>query len=95
MGTTSVEPAALLTAAQRIETASEMVLDAVQLRLQFDGSSAGRAHTAAGGAIRAAAESMVADARRWALAADEVVVALRTAADLRAAEEAHAAAVLS
>lgn len=90
MGTTSVDPAALRAAAQRIEAAAEIVVDAMTVNLQFDGSTAGRAHSAAGEAVRVAAETLVADARGWAVTADEVVVALRAAADRRAAEETHA-----
>jgi hypothetical protein len=91
MGTTSVDPAALRAAAQRIETAAEIVLDAVEVNLQFDGSAAGRSHSAAGGAVRAAADTVVADARQWALAACELAGTLRVAADRCAADDTNSA----
>ena len=81
-------------AAQRIETAADIVLDAVNVRLQFDGSAAGRSHAAAGGAVRNAVELVVADVHRWASTAREAAGALRAGAERCAATEADAAAAL-
>lgn len=96
-GTTSVDPAALRAAAQRIDTAADLVLGAVhdQLdNLQFDGSAAGRVHVAAGAAVRAALDRLCGDMRAWAHAAAELAAALRVGADRHAAAEAEAAAVM-
>ena len=93
MGTTSVDPVALRRAAQSIDSAADHVLGLIP-RLQFDSSVAGRLHTAAGGAVRSAAEQVVGDARRWALAAREAAGALRLGADRHADQESAAVAVL-
>ena len=94
MGTTSLDPATVNSAAQCLDAAADLVLDAANLRLQFDGASAGRSHAAAGGAVRTAVESVVADLRRWALTTREVASALRIAADYHATADAEAATVL-
>jgi hypothetical protein len=94
MGTTSVDPAILHAAAQRIDTAAEIVQDAVKLRLQFGGSVAGRSHASAGGAVRTAVEQVVADLQQWASTAREAAAALRAGADRHSAADAHAATTL-
>ena len=86
-------PVALRRAAQSIDSAADHVLGLIP-RLQFDSSVAGRLHTAAGGAVRSAAEQVVGDARRWALAAREAAGALRLGADRHADQESAAVAVL-
>jgi len=83
MGTTSVDPAALQAAAQRLETAVEIVLSTLHTRLvglQFDGTVAGRAHGRAGDAVRMGVDVVVADLVRWAAAARETSAALRAGA---------------
>lgn len=94
MGTTSVDPSILHAAAQRIESAAEIVQDAINVRLQFDGSVAGRSHASAGGAVRTAVEQVVADLQQWASTAREAAIALRAGADLHAAADADAATAL-
>lgn len=97
MGTASVDPAALLVASQRMDTAADIVLATLQSRLvslQFDGSVAGRTHAPAGDAVRTAVDRVVADVARWASAARETGAALRTGAQLYADGESRSAAVL-
>lgn len=94
MPTTSVDPAALRAAARTLETAAEIVLDAVgsHLRgLRFDGAVAGRAHAASGWALRAATDSLAGDADRWGHAVRELAVVVSAGADQHAGREAHAA----
>lgn len=94
--TTSVDPAALRAAAQRLEIAADTVLDAVgsHLRgLRFDGTVAGRAHTGSGWALRAAMDALAGDAARWSRAAADLAAALRAGADRHAGREANAATV--
>ena len=55
-----------------LDAAAEIVQNASNVRLQFDGAVAGRSHTAAGAAVRNAVESLIADARQWASTAGEV-----------------------
>ena len=97
MGTASVDPAALLVAAQRMDAAADIVLATLRTRLaglQFDGSVAGRAHAPAGDAVRTAVDRLVADVARWASAARETSEALRTGAQAYANVESRAAAAL-
>ena len=96
MPTTSVEPAALRAAAQRLDAAADAVAAAgAQMhRLQFDGSTAGRAHTGSGWALRAALDGLTAEIGEWEHAVRELAGALRAGAGLHAAGEAHAAAAL-
>ena len=94
--TTSVDPAALRAAAQRLENAADTVLDAVgsHLRgLRFDGTVAGRAHTGSGWALRAAMDTLAGDAARWARAAADLAAVLRAGADRHAGREANAVTV--
>jgi len=83
MGTTSVDPAALQAAAQRLDTAADIVLSTLRTRLadlQFDGAVAGRAHGRAGDAVRTGVDTVVAGLARWAAAARETSAALRAGA---------------
>ena len=97
MPTTSVDPAALRAAAQRLQHAADTVLDAVGSHLnglRFDGTVAGRAHSGPGWALRAAMDSLAGDAARWARGAADLAAALRAGADRHAGRETHAATVL-
>ncbi len=94
MTITSVDPAALRAAAQRIDVAADALLEAVIVPLRFDGAVAGRAHGLAGGDVRAAIDVLVARARNWALTAHEVTNTLREAASRWADTEDRSAAVL-
>ena len=94
--TTSVDPAALRAAAQRLGIAADTVLDAIgsHLRgLRFDGTVAGRAHTGSGWALRAAMDALAGDAARWARDAADLAAALRAGADRHSGREANAATV--
>lgn len=94
MGTTSVDSAALHAAAQRLDTAAEIVQEAVNVRLAFDGSVAGRSHASSGAAVRSAVEQLVADLQQWASTAREAASALRTGADCHVVADADAATAL-
>ena len=90
MGTTSVDPAALQAAAQRLDTTADIVLGTLRTRLvglQFDGAVAGRAHGRAGNAVRLGVDSVVADLARWAAAVRETSAALRAGAQGYSAAE--------
>ena len=94
--TTSVDPAALRAAAQRLGVAADTVLDAVGshlMGLRFDGTVAGRAHTGSGWALRAAMDALAGDAARWARDAADLAAALRAGADRHAGREANAVTV--
>lgn len=94
MATTSVDTALVRAAAARIDTAAELLREAVDTHLRalrFDGSSAGRGHSADGDAVRAAVQATVADGVRWAHAARELSRALRAGADMHAGAETAAA----
>jgi len=83
MGTTSVDPAALQAAAQRLDTAADIVLGTLRTRLaclQFGGAVAGRAHDRAGDAVRMGVDMVAADLARWAAAVRETSAALRAGA---------------
>ena len=94
MPTTSVDTALVRAAAARIDTAADLLQEAVDTHLRalrFDGSAAGRAHVADGDAVCAALQATVADAARWARAARELARALRAGADMHAGAETAAA----
>lgn len=94
MPTTSVDTALVRAAAARIDTAADLLQEAVDTHLRglrFDGTAAGRAHAADGDAVCAALRCAVDDVRRWAQAARELSRALRAGADAHAGAEAHAA----
>lgn len=94
---TSVDPAALRLAAQRLDAAAEVLYAVIGTHLrawEFDGSTAGRAHAASGWALRTALDGLRDDTTRWANATSELAAALRVGADVHARREAHAGAVL-
>lgn len=94
--TTSLDPAALRAAAQRLDTVSDFVVGSAALLgdLRFDGSVAGRAHAAAGDAVRTVLDRLAGDLGRWAQAAGDLAVVLRSGADRHVAAESHAATVM-
>ena len=95
--TTSVDPAGLRAAAQRLDTAADILLGAVLgevSALQFDGTVAGRGHAAAGVALRAKLERLSGDVCRWAQAAQELATALRAGAARHSTADEHAAVTL-
>jgi hypothetical protein len=97
MGTTSVDPAALRAAAQRMDAAADIVNGALRARLgglQFDASVAGRAHAEAGGSVRTAVDRLAAGMAQWAMVARETAAALSAGADRYADAESHAVAAL-
>lgn len=96
MPITSLDPAALWTAAQRLDSAADAVIGAARPLgdPHFDGSSAGRAHAGSGWAVRAAVDALASDLNRWAHAARELAGALRAAAQQHAAAEAYGETVL-
>jgi uncharacterized protein YukE len=97
MGTTSVDPAALRAAAQRMDAAADIVdsiLAANLCGLRFDAAVAGRDYAAVGGAVRGVLDRLVADMTRWAVAARETSAALRTGADRFSDAESRAVANL-
>ena len=79
--TAHVDTAAVQNAADHFDTAADLIERAGRTRLQFDGASAGCAHTAHGDELRRALEELLADVHLWARAAAEVAVALRAAAN--------------
>lgn len=92
-----VDVAALLEVAGRYDEIAAIVDAAVRHDLSglaFDGSTAGRAHTASGDALRLAVEDVGDQLRQWSRAAAEVAVALRVSADRYRAAESRAAAGL-
>ena len=93
----SIDPAGIRSAADRIDAAADTVLGAVRSGLgglQFGAANAGRAHVAAGAALRAELDGLTADLIRWGFAAAELAAALRAGADGHEAAEQVAAAVL-
>ena len=97
MGTTSVDPAALRAAAQRMDAAADIVTAALRTRLgglQFDASVAGLGYAEAGGAVRAGVDRLVADMTQWADVARETAAALSAGADRYAEAESHAVTAL-
>jgi hypothetical protein len=91
MGNTRVDIAAVRAAAQRFASAAG-VLDQALLRLHFDGSVAGRVHTAHGDALRSALDRLAAGVAQWSRAAEEIAAALRVVADRYGDAELRAAA---
>ena len=92
---TFIDTAAVHAVADRLGTAAELIDDAVcdhMARLAFGGSSAGRAHTARGDALRVELERLAAEVSQWSWAAVEIAVALRAGADRYADAELYAAA---
>jgi hypothetical protein len=91
MGNTRVDTAAVRAAAQRFDTAVDVLGGASLNGLRFDGSLAGRVHTAHGGALHSAVDRLVAEAAQWSRAAEEVAAALRVTADRYGEAELRAA----
>ncbi len=91
MGNTRVDTAAVRAAAQRFDTAAD-VLGASLNRLQFDGSVAGRTHIAHGAALGSALDRLGAEVAQWSRAAEEIAAALRAVADRYGDAELRAAA---
>lgn len=84
-------------AAQRMDAAADVVDTVIGIRLgdlQFDGSAAGRAHTAAGDAVRAGTDRVVTAMTQWAAVARETAAALRAGAEMYADAESRATATL-
>ncbi|GAY14963.1 type VII secretion target [Mycobacterium sp. shizuoka-1] len=92
MGNTRVDTAALRAASQRFDTVADLLAGASVNRLRFDGSLAGRAHTARGDAVRSALQGLAAAVSHWSRAAEELAAALRVTADRYAEAELRAAA---
>ncbi|MBB3602250.1 uncharacterized protein YukE [Mycolicibacterium sp. BK556] len=81
MGNTRVDTAALRAAAQRFDAAADALGGAALSRLHFDGSVAGRAHTAHGDAVRSSLDRLAAGLAQWLRATEEVAATLRVTAD--------------
>jgi hypothetical protein len=90
--TAHVDTDAVHTIADHVDHAAELIGRVGRTRLQFDGASAGRAHTAHGDELRRALEELLADVNLWARAAAEVAVALRTGAERYRSADVSAAA---
>ncbi|MCV7078738.1 type VII secretion target [Mycobacterium szulgai] len=91
----SIDGAAVYAVADRFNTASELIDNAVTdhlSRLAFDGLRAGRAHTVRGDALRAGMDRLAEDLSRWSRAAVEIALALRAGADRYADADRYAAA---
>lgn len=87
-----VDAEALLQVARQFGAAAEIIEAGAQVRLRFDGATAGRVHTASGESLRAALEERIAPLRQWARAAGEVAAVLRNTTDRYLAADAGAAA---
>ena len=91
----SIDVVGVHAVADRIGAAADLIDDAVAnhlARLTFGGSSAGRAHTARGEALRAGLDRLAAELSQWSRAAVEIAVALRAGADRYADADLYAAA---
>lgn len=89
-----IDTTALMAAADRFAAAADVLGSHAHLPLAFGASSAGRAHAAAGEAVRLAGYRLIDDVGAWARASAGVATALRVSADRYAATEAAAAARL-
>ncbi|CDO09862.1 hypothetical protein C1S82_23205 [Mycolicibacterium cosmeticum] len=81
MGHTRIDTGVVLDAAQRYDTAAELLDTALHshlARLSFDGSRAGRSYADSGDAVRLAVERSCARLADWSRAAREIAVLLRT-----------------
>lgn len=93
MGNTRVDTAAMRAAAHRFGAAAEILDGALLMRgLRFDGSTAGRAHTARGDGLRAALDRLTGEIANWSRAAEEIAAAVLAGADRYADAEVRAAA---
>lgn len=89
-----VDAAALHTVANRFDEAAHLLDGAARThfgRLAFDGTTAGRAYTGQGDALRFALHRLAAQLAQWSRASMEVAAALRSGAD-RYDEAEHLAA---
>ena len=84
---TAVDPQALRAAAQRLETAAELLHTALAVHLR-------PLHPDIHAGFRAAVEALVADVELWQRAARETAVALRAASDRYSDAETRAAEAL-
>lgn len=94
MGHFNVETAALRAAADRFDAGAELIDGAARSqlgRLTFDGACAGRAHVAAGDALRHALDRWAGELSRWSRASTGIAAALRTGAASYADAELRAA----
>lgn len=88
----SVDAPTLGAVADRFDYAADLISHAARLRLGFDGSCAGRVHTAQGEALRRTLDRWGGELTRWARASTEIATALRLSsarygrADLGAAD---------
>jgi hypothetical protein len=81
--------------ADRLAGAAELIDGAVAnhlVALIFGGSSAGRAHTARGDALRVELERLTTEVSQWSRAAVEIAAALRAGGDRYGEAELYAAA---
>lgn len=92
---TGIDCAAVHAVADRFGAAAELIDGAVcdhLARLAFGGSSAGRAYTARGDALRAGLERLATELSQWSRAAGEIAVVLRANANRYADADVYAAA---
>ena len=92
---TGIDTAAVYAIADRFGAAAELIDGAVydhMASLAFGGSSAGRAHTARGDALRGALDRLAGELSQWSRAAVEIAVALRASANRYADADVYAAA---
>ena len=73
--------AAVRAAAERFDSVADELNRVARVPLTFDGSAAGRAHTADGDALRVAVDRVIGDLAGWARAAAEIAAGLRAGAD--------------
>lgn len=93
MAITSVDPAAVMAAAQEIDAAGTLVAAAVRRHLatlKFGAATAGRSHGPAGEEVRRSLERVAAATAQWAYAAGELAGSLNTGAARYRAAEQHA-----
>jgi len=93
MGNARVDTASVRTAAQRFDTAAQLV-DGALGALRFDGAAAGRGHVRHGDEVHNALSRLATDLARWSRSASEIAATLRADADRYAEADARAAAVL-
>jgi hypothetical protein len=92
---TGIDTAAVHAVADRFAAAAGLIDGAAcdhMARLAFGGSSAGRAHTARGDALRAGLDRLAAELSQWSRAAVEIAVVLRASANRYADADVYAAA---
>jgi hypothetical protein len=92
---TGIDTAAVYAIADRFGDAAELLDAAVyghMASLVFTGSTAGRAHTDRGDALRAALDRLTTELSHWSRAAVEVAAAMRASANRYADADGYAAA---